>query len=77
METAHPIEVVAFNAEEGSEMGGTFGSRVMTGRQDLKEKGLCEKLARYGLDCSDLERSIRDMNQVKFIELHIEQEHIW
>ena len=55
-------------------MGGTFGSRVMTGRQDLKEKGLCEKLARYGLDCSDLERSIRDMNQVgAFIELHIEQ----
>ena len=43
VETAHPIEVVAFNAEEGSEMGGTFGSRVMTGRQDLKEKGLCEK----------------------------------
>lgn len=74
VETAHPIEVVAFNAEEGSEMGGTFGSRVMTGRQDLKEKGLCEKLARYGLDCSDLERSIRDMNQVgAFIELHIEQ----
>ena len=40
------LRVVAFNAEEGSEMGGTFGSRVMTGRQDLKEKGLCEKLAR-------------------------------
>ena len=36
----HPIEMLAFNAEEGSEMGGTFGSRVMTGRQNLNEKGI-------------------------------------
>lgn len=72
--TDHPIEVVAFNAEEGSEMGGTFGSRVMTGRQDLNERGLEEKLAHYQLSVEDIKSSVRDMSHVKaFIELHIEQ----
>lgn len=72
--TNHPIEIVAFNAEEGSEMGGTFGSRVMTGRQDLEEKGLKEKLSHYGLTVEDLKQSVRDMSRIAaFVELHIEQ----
>ena len=50
----HPIEMLAFNAEEGSEMGGTFGSRVMTGRQNLNEKGIEEKLSVYGLNIEDI-----------------------
>lgn len=46
--------MLAFNAEEGSEMGGTFGSRVMTGRQNLNEKGIEEKLSVYGLNIEDI-----------------------
>ncbi len=70
----HPIEIVAFNAEEGSEMGGTFGSRVMTGRQNLKEKDLEEKLSHYGLNLENIKNSTKNMNKVGvFLELHIEQ----
>lgn len=34
------IIVVAFNAEEGSEMGGTFGSRTICDRNNLKDENL-------------------------------------
>lgn len=72
--TSHPIEIVAFNAEEGSEMGGTFGSRVMTGRQNLDEKNIEEKLALYGLTKDDVKESIRSEDEfAAFLELHIEQ----
>lgn len=72
--TNHPIEIVAFNAEEGSEMGGTFGSRVIMGRQDTSEIGLSEKLAKYSMTIQDIKESIRDSNDIKaFLELHIEQ----
>lgn len=74
IETNHPIELAAFNAEEGSEMGGTFGSRVMTGRQDPNEKQLEEKLDHYNLTLQDVQESVRDMKAVgAFVELHIEQ----
>lgn len=70
----HPIEVIAFNAEEGSEMGGTFGSRVMTGRQNLQEKNLEDKLKNYNLTLDNLKNSVRNMDEVgMFLELHIEQ----
>ena len=72
--TNHPIEVIAFNAEEGSEMGGTFGSRVMVGNQNLSEVNLSEKLDNYDLRIDDLKESIRDPKEIKaFLELHIEQ----
>lgn len=72
--TRHPIEIVAFNAEEGSEMGGTFGSRVMIGRQNINEKGLSDKLANYNMSLKDMEESVKDSNEIKaFLELHIEQ----
>lgn len=74
IQTKHSIEVVAFNAEEGSEMGGTFGSRVMTGRQSLEEKGIEEKLAIYNLTIDDVKDSIRNSDEIAaFLELHIEQ----
>lgn len=74
IQTKHPIEVVAFNAEEGSEMGGTFGSRVMTGRQNLEEKRIEEKLALYNLTVDDVKDSIRNTGEIAaFLELHIEQ----
>ena len=74
IETNHHIEIIGFNAEEGSEMGGTFGSRVMVGRQDLQEEGLSEKLKFYGLDLDDVRKSKRKMDDVAaYLELHIEQ----
>lgn len=74
IQTNHPIEIVAFTAEEGSEMGGTFGSRVMMGRQDINIEGLSAKLAHYNMTIQDVEDSIRDTNELKaFLELHIEQ----
>ena len=36
IKTNHPIEIVAFIAEEASELGGTFGSRAFMGKQNLK-----------------------------------------
>ncbi|MGD9568443.1 MAG: M20 family metallo-hydrolase [Sedimentibacter sp.] len=72
--TNHPIEIVAFNAEEGSEMGGTFGSRVMVGRQNINEEGLFEKLAKYNMTLRNIEESVKDPKEIKaFLELHIEQ----
>lgn len=74
VETNHPVEMVAFNAEEGSEMGGTFGSRVMIGRQDLNEKDLEKKLAVYNLSKKDILSSMRPPESIKaFMEMHIEQ----
>ncbi len=72
--TTHPLELVAFNAEEGSEMGGTFASRVMTGLQDPEEKNLKNKINKYGLTVEDIKNSVRDISNIKaFLELHIEQ----
>lgn len=74
IKTNHPIKLVAFNAEEGSEMGGTFGSRVFIGTQNLKEEKLENKLTNYGLRINDLKESMIDSKDVKiFLELHIEQ----
>lgn len=74
IETNYPVEIVAFNAEEGSEMGGTFGSRVMIGRQNLEEENLAEKLALYNLTIDDLKDSFRNPDEFAvFLELHIEQ----
>ena len=72
--TNHPIEIVAFNAEEGSEMGGTFGSRVVVGKQNIEEKNLEKKLSKYDLTIEDILKSQRNPDDIKaFLELHIEQ----
>ncbi|GAB1476345.1 Zn-dependent hydrolase [Bacillota bacterium] len=72
--TEHPIEIAAFNSEEGNELGGTFGSRVAIGGQDLEEKGLDEKIAIYNITKDDLKASIRNMDDIyAFLELHVEQ----
>lgn len=74
IETKHPIEIAAFNCEEGNELGGTFGSRVVTGRQNFEEDGLEEKIGRYNLTFDDLKKSIRNMDDIyAFLELHVEQ----
>ena len=68
----HPFEAVGFTAEEGGEMGGTFGSRAMAGLLDepLPE----EKLASVGLTPEMVRSSKRDPSRIAcYIELHIEQ----
>lgn len=68
------VIAVAFNAEEGSEMGGTFGSRTICDRNNLKDSDLKNKISKYNLEIQDLKDSIIDFNKiVGFIELHIEQ----
>lgn len=68
------IVAIAFNAEEGSEMGGTFGSRTICNRNNLEDPELINKLWNYDLKIKDLEDSIIDFNRiVGFLELHIEQ----
>lgn len=71
--TLHPIEVAAFNAEEGSELGGTFGSRVAMGQQNLSLPDIDKKLAIYGLTADDIRSSAIDYGIHCYIELHIEQ----
>ena len=72
--TRHPITVVAFNGEEGSELGGTFGSRAIMGLVNLKDPKLKNKLSRYNLAIEDLESSLIQTEDIKcFLELHVEQ----
>ena len=72
--TNHPIEIIAFNFEEGSELGGTFASRSIMGLVDLNQEGLEGKLKKYGLTLHDVKSVIRDPGTIKeYIELHIEQ----
>lgn len=69
----HGITVVAFNAEEGSELGGTFGSRTVCGRNEYTEE-FVEKLSKYHLSIDDLYDCKIDFTNIKvFLELHIEQ----
>ena len=72
--TKNPLELVAFNAEEGSEMGGTFASRVMVGLISPYDQYLQAHLSEYNLRPEDLAAARRDLNEIKaFIEVHIEQ----
>ena len=72
--TKHPLELAAFNAEEGSEMGGTFGSRVMMGLQDPDDSSLENKIKKYDLTKENIRNSLRNPDEIKaFLELHVEQ----
>lgn len=72
--TQHPLEIVAFTAEEGDTYGGTFGSRVVTGLQDVDAPWLLAKLEENGVTRQDMIDSKRDMSKIAaFLELHIEQ----
>ncbi|HKL13541.1 MAG TPA: M20 family metallo-hydrolase [Halanaerobiales bacterium] len=74
IKTEHPIEIIAFNAEEGSDMGGTFGSRAMMGNVNLKDNKLKENLKKYDLKTEDLKEVKRDKGSIaSYLELHIEQ----
>ena len=74
IETVHPLEVVSFDYEEGSELGGTFGSRAMTGAEDVRSPAVRSKLGEYGLSEGDLAACLRSPSGIRaFFELHIEQ----
>ena len=68
----HPFEVVGFTAEEGGEMGGTFGSRALAGL--LEEPLPEEKLASIGLTPEMVRSSRANPSKIAcYLELHIEQ----
>lgn len=68
----HPLEIVVFIAEEGGSLGGTFGSRCVTGSIDPYE--LQEELSKEGLNAKDVLHSRRKEESIHcYLELHIEQ----
>ncbi|NMW84179.1 hydantoinase/carbamoylase family amidase [Peptoniphilus sp. AGMB00490] len=69
----HGIILACFNAEEGSEMGGTFGSRSICGNNIISDE-FKEKLAFYNLTLDDVKSCEMNLsNVVAFLEIHIEQ----
>ena len=67
-----PVEVVGFNAEEGGEMGGTFGSRAVCG--EVKSLPASDVLASLNLTPKGIEASRLDFSRYRaWFELHIEQ----
>ncbi|OUO93503.1 Zn-dependent hydrolase [Cloacibacillus sp. An23] len=70
----HTIELYGFNAEESSPLGGTFGSRAVTGLVSPEQPGLAEALKSYGHTVEEIMGCRRDFSDAKcYLELHIEQ----
>ena len=65
------IEVVGFTAEEGGDLGGTFGSRAFTG---MASETPALALERAGITAADVAASKADPSRyAAYLELHIEQ----
>ena len=70
----HPLEVVAFTAEEGGDMGGTFGSRSFAGVVDTDHLPQEDVMAALGISREKILRSRTKAGAyASYIELHIEQ----
>lgn len=68
----HSLEAVAFIAEEGGPLGGTFGSRSFTGQMETPPAP--EVLAGFGLSKEDVQAAKGDLdNYGAYLEYHIEQ----
>jgi len=68
----HHLEIVAFVAEEGGPLGGTFGSRSFTGRFDSYPENAL--LGEFGLDLEKVQRARANPGDyAAFLELHVEQ----
>lgn len=68
------IHILGTNGEEGNDLGGTFGSRAMTGLIDADAPGYLEKAKAYGLKREDFETVKLPMEDgLCYLELHIEQ----
>lgn len=74
IELEHPLEIYGFNAEESNPIGGTFGSRAITGLVDVKQPGFKEAIEKYGHTPEEILACQRELKNVKcYLELHIEQ----
>jgi hydantoinase/carbamoylase family amidase len=72
MKINQSLEVAGFTSEEGSELGGTFGSRSFVGKAAATAK--TEVLRNFGLTLSDVEKAKGELGQYRcYLELHIEQ----
>ena len=70
----HPLEIWGFNMEESSILGGTFGSRCVTGMIDPDLPGYPEKLAKFGCSPEKAKAAKRDISKYEcYLEYHIEQ----
>lgn len=70
------IEAVAFIGEEGTEVGGTFGSRLFAGELDLSKSDF-EYLKTVGITKEDTLNAKRNPETLKcYLELHIEQGNV-
>lgn len=70
------IEAVAFIGEEGTEVGGTFGSRIFTGEFEAEKSDL-DYLETVGINEEDILNAKRDSETLKcYLELHIEQGNV-
>ncbi|KQL48300.1 hypothetical protein AN963_00295 [Brevibacillus choshinensis] len=68
-----PLELICFVGEEANPLGGTFGSRAVTGLLEYS-KELELKLKKVGYTWEDVVASKRTSNDYRcFLELHIEQ----
>ncbi len=84
VQTRHPIEVVAFQDEEGTRFGfGMIGSRAVAGRltqedleshRDAQGRTLGWAMQAYGVDPTKVDQAVRRPEEVlAYLELHIEQ----
>lgn len=74
IETRHPVRIVAFNAEEGLRLGGTFGSIAVFGTGDIEKENNLEELPRLGITMEDILNSKWENERIgAYLELHIEQ----
>lgn len=72
----YSIEVAAFIGEEGTEVGGTFGSRIFIGEFDAKQSDL-DYLKTFGITEEDIFNAKREPETLKcYLELHIEQGNV-
>jgi len=72
----YSIEVGAFIGEEGTQVGGTFGSRNFAGEFEYGKNEL-DYLSTVGISEEDIIKSNRDPDTIKcYLELHIEQGNI-
>ena len=70
----HTLEIWGFNMEESSILGGTFGSRVISGMLDPEVPGYAERLGKFDRTPEDVRASRKDISKYGcYLEYHIEQ----
>ncbi len=70
----YPIEAVAFNAEEGGPLGGTFGSKAALGELDVTNPIIVGGLHEQGMTPEGIRTAAIDPKVGRgYFELHIEQ----